>query len=165
MSDEAIIQSPKWGTLHLYREYIPQTEMTWLTVYMKTPDHLYRVYHRDEGSGEVDEQEVDWSNYIIGRKRLRLDFELTAEEVERGFNLDLMIKDLFDSNDIHGFHFEKIADIEDEWAGMSDSDLLALYRQRHRDAEDYDRKRIEAKRDADRLFAYGDKLYNWADQF
>lgn len=112
--------SAKWGKLMVY------LEKNDVTVFANTADHLY-YFFEDRRNGEPVKP-VRWSNYIIGRRNVRFDFqvpdwdELTDEgKIEA---LDALIQKEYDDDELFGFHVEKIEYPTEDYSNWSEDELF-----------------------------------------
>lgn len=112
------LRSTRFGDLTVYKEYKPRTDMIEFTVYGTFDEENYIVYENRDGV--ISETPVDWSNYELGARRYRLDFELAASDFSNSgdrenylaYLIESKVQEAYDTDDFYGMHVEKRSKVE-----------------------------------------------------
>lgn len=114
------LQSHKWGKLNVY------PERNYVTVYLKTADHLYHFF--DKGKNGNPPEPINWGTFILGARSTRFDFEIPDwdELTDEGKTevLDALIQKAYDDDDLFGFHVEEIHYDIPDFSKHSDNELF-----------------------------------------
>ena len=164
------LRSRRFGWLQAQQELSKDETKFYITVWMKTPEQLYRFYPRNFDNMDTwSNKEVDWRGYLLGAKSLRLDYEYPVDPWGGWTNeqkleaLEIAIQRDFDNDDLHSYHVEPVR-MPKEWITMTDEQLCELERQLHKRKFDLENELRDTNRLYSRIWLYGDEKFNWSDR-
>lgn len=114
--------SNRWGPIQYFEDKVDE-----VTVFCKTADHLYNFFDllRDKKPTPVR-----WSNYILGRRQLRMDYDVPGfsklSNEEKLVKLEQLIQEDYDNDDLPWMHVEKIEYPVQDYSDCSEDNLFEI---------------------------------------
>lgn len=147
--EQRILKSPEWGEIRLYVAYSPKREKWEYTLFAPFPRLKYKFFYDENGWKNEDgtPKEVEFENFLIGGRSFRFDLEFDKEmsEEELLSEVEIELQDMFDNDELYGFHVEKLDDtaLIEKLDQLGSDELCSIMDKAHKDRIYYAKKRLE----------------------